>query len=107
MVEQYRLVYMTAGSREEAETIADTLVEERLAACVNVIGGMMSVYRWEGAARHDQEVVLIAKTTMARLDALTERVRDLHSYECPCIVALPVDGGNPAFLEWISDQIGK
>ncbi len=105
MVEQYRLVYMTAGSRDDAVAIADVLVEERLAACVNVIGAMTSVYRWEGAVRHDEEVVLIAKTTTARLDALTQRVRELHSYECPCIVALPVDGGDPAFLEWISDQI--
>ncbi len=105
MVEQYRLVYMTAGSRDDAVAIADVLVEERLAACVNVIGAMTSVYRWEGAVRHDEEVVLIAKTTVRCLEALTGRVKELHSYECPCIVALPLEGGNPTFFEWISRQI--
>ena len=105
MADEYSLVYMTAGSKEEAEAVADALVEERLAACVNIIGGMVSVYRWEGRVHHDEEVVLIAKTTVRCLEALTGRVKELHSYECPCIVALPLEGGNPTFFEWISRQI--
>jgi len=105
MADEYRLVYMTAGTKAGAEAIADALVEESLAACVNIIDGMMSVYRWEDRLHHGKEVVLIAKTTERRLEALTERVKELHSYECPCIVALPLKGGNPAFFDWISKQI--
>lgn len=97
-------VYMTAGSGEEARRIGGALVEERLAACVNVIDGMTSIYRWEGAIQHDAEAVLIAKTGRDRVAALTERVKALHSYDCPCIVALPLEGGNDAFLSWIAEQ---
>lgn len=105
MADEYRLVYMTAGTKAEARAIADALVEGNLAACVNIIDGMMSVYHWQGKLHHDEEVVLIAKTTERCLEALTDRVQALHSYECPCIVALPLEGGNPAFFEWISSQI--
>lgn len=105
MADEYRLVYMTAGTREEAQAIADALVEASLAACVNIIDGMMSVYRWQGKLHHDEEVVMIAKTTERCLEALIDRVKELHSYDCPCIVALPLEGGNPAFFEWISRQV--
>ena len=105
MAAEYRLVYMTAGTREEAQAIADALVEASLAACVNIIDGMMSVYRWQGKLHHDEEVVMIAKTTERCLEALIDRVKELHSYDCPCIVALPLEGGNPAFFEWISRQV--
>jgi periplasmic divalent cation tolerance protein len=105
MADEYSLVYMTAGSKEEAEAVADALVEESLAACVNIIDGMMSVYRWQGELHHDEEVVLIAKTTERCLEALTDRVKVLHSYDCPCIVAVHLEGRNPAFFEWISRQI--
>lgn len=101
-----RMLYMTAGSAEEAHRIASVLVEERLAACANIIDGMRSLYWWEGAVQDDAEVVLIAKTTAALLDTVIERVKALHSYDCPCVVALPVEGGNPAFLEWIEQQTG-
>ena len=100
-----RWVYMTAGSREEARAIGKALVTSRLAACVNIIDGMNSFYFWEGELQDDREVVLIAKTTAERLSQLTERVRAMHSYDCPCIVALPVTGGNPAFLDWIAEQV--
>lgn len=99
-----RLIYMTAGSLEEAKTLGRTLVEERLAACVNVLPGMTSIYWWQGEAQHDQEVVVIAKTRADLVDALTERVLAVHSYSCPCVVALPIDGGNPAFLQWIMEE---
>lgn len=98
-------VYMTAGSADEAGRIGEALVEEGLAACVNVIDGMKSIYRWQGAIQRDGETVLIAKTAKDRVDALTERVRSLHSYDCPCVIALPIDGGNPAFLSWVTEQV--
>ncbi len=100
------LVYMTAGDRAEAVRIGRVLVEERLAACANVLDGMTSIYRWQGEVYEDGEAVLIAKTTEAQADALTERVKALHSYDCPCVVTLPVAGGNAAFLDWIAEQTG-
>ena len=105
MATDFCFVYMTAGSGDEARRIGEALVEERLAACVNVIEGMSSIYRWQGRIQRDSEAVLIAKTGKSRLAALTERVRALHSYDCPCVVALPLVGGNDAFLAWIGEQI--
>ena len=96
--------YITVASRKEAESIAHALVEERLAACANMIEGMRSIYRWKGAVEGAQEIILIAKTRRDLLDSLTERVRALHSYECPCVVGLPVLGGNPDYLEWIASE---
>lgn len=101
---EFRLVYMTAASRDEAKKIGRALVEERLAACANVIDGMESVYWWQGRLTEDRETVLIAKTRAELLPALTERVRALHSYSVPCVVALPVLGGNPAYLGWLEAE---
>jgi periplasmic divalent cation tolerance protein len=100
----YISVYMTASSPEEADRIASALVEERLAACVNTLGGIRSVYRWDGAVQRDTEVALIAKTRAALFDALAARVRALHSYEVPCIVSWPIEAGNPAYLAWIGAE---
>jgi len=97
-----RFVYMTASGTAEARTIGRALVEERLAACVNILPGMASLYWWEGAVREDEETVFIAKTREHLVDALTERVGELHSYDCPCVVALPIVGGNPAYLAWLA-----
>ncbi len=96
--------YITVASKEEAERIARTLVEERLAASANLIEGMRSVYRWRGAIEQAAEIIVIAKTRGDLLQPLTERVRALHSYECPCVVGLPVLGGNPDYLEWIASE---
>lgn len=101
-----RLIYITTDGPEEARTIGRALVEERLAACANVIDPMVSIYRWEGEVQEGRETVLIAKTSAACVEALTERVRALHSYDCPCIVAVSVEGGNPAFLNWIDAETG-
>ena len=103
----YCLLYMTAGSAEEARRIGAALVDERLAACVNVIDGMTSIYRWEGAVRNDSETVLIAKTRRALVEDVVARVKALHSYRCPCVVALPIAGGNPAFLDCIGQETTK
>ena len=97
-------VYVTCGDKEEAKSIAGTIVTERLAACANLIPGMTSVYRWQGEIEEGEETVLILKTQASLVDRLTERVRALHSYDCPCVVALPVAGGNPAFLDWITEE---
>lgn len=101
------LIYMTAGSVEEARTVGADLVGRRLAACVNILPGMLSQYRWQGRVQTDEEAVLIAKTRSDLVDALSERVREIHSYDCPCIVALPIAGGNPAFLQWIEDETAE
>lgn len=101
-----RIVYITAGNREEAVCIGRVLVEERLAACVNILGEIESLYRWEGAVQQDKEFAFIAKTMEDKVEALAQRVAELHSYETPCIVALLVDGGSRAFLGWIGDAVG-
>jgi periplasmic divalent cation tolerance protein len=101
------LVYMTASSAEEAAHLAEALVGERLAACVNVIDGMTSWYRWNGGIANDREIVMIAKTTTGLVDALTARVKALHSYEVPCVVAIPISAGNPDFLRWIGAETGE
>jgi len=101
-----QLVYMTTADAEEARRIGRILVQERLAACVNIIAPMHSIYMWEGALQESQEVVLLAKTTRMRLAELTARVKGLHSYTCPCIVAFNIDGGYPPFLSWIAGEVG-
>lgn len=98
-------IYMTAGSREEARKIGKALVISRLAACVNILDNMNSLYMWQGKVQDDSEIVLIAKTTEDRVPQLIEKVKSLHSYECPCIVSIPVSGGNQAFLDWIAEEV--
>lgn len=97
-------IYVTAASHDEALAIGRALVEERLAACANVLGGMTSVYRWQGKLQSETEAALVLKTQASLAEAVTDRVRALHSYECPCVVVLPVVGGNPAFLDWIAQE---
>jgi len=99
-----RLIYITTDGTAEARMIGHALVEARLAACANILDPMTSVYWWDGKVQEGQETVLIAKTTAALVDTLTERVRDLHSYDCPCIVSVLIDGGNTAFLEWVTAE---
>ena len=94
-------IYMTAASKAEARNIGKALVESRLAACVNILDNMQSIYRWKEKIQEDSEVVLIAKTTEARVPRLIDKVKSLHSYDCPCIVSLPVIDGYPPFLDWI------
>ncbi len=98
------LVYITAADETEALAIGRALVEARLAAGVNVIPGARSVYRWRGAVREESEVVVIAKTSESLVERLIARVGELHSYECPCVVALPIAAGNPAYLDWIAAE---
>lgn len=97
-------VYMTASSPEEARRLGRALVDERLAACVNLFEGMTSIYSWKGQVEEGGEVAMIAKTRADLFEPLARRVRELHSYECPCIVSLPVTKGDPGFLSWIAEQ---
>jgi periplasmic divalent cation tolerance protein len=102
---EINLIYITVGNMDEARKIGRTLVEERLAACVNMIDAMASLYWWEGEIQEDREVILLAKTTGELVSPLIERVKSLHSYECPCIVSLPILEGNRAFLDWIEAEV--
>lgn len=99
-------VYVTAPSRDVALSIGRTLVEERLVACVNVLDGLTSLYWWDGKIQQDAEALFVAKTRQDLFPRVVERVRELHPYEVPCVVALPVADGNPAFLDWISAETG-
>lgn len=98
------LVYMTTENRAEAEKIGGLLVEKRLAACVNIIDGMGSIFWWEGRLDQAEETVLLAKTKESLVNELTEAVTSAHSYDCPCVLAVPVAGGNPEFIKWIQDE---
>ena len=98
-----RLVYITTKNRDEARNIGRTLVEEELAACVNIIDGMESIYRWKGKVEEAEEAILIAKTPYHNVKPLTERVKQLHSYECPCVISLTLteQEGNEEYQQWI------
>jgi Uncharacterized protein involved in tolerance to divalent cations len=98
------LVYVTAPNQAEAESLARMAVEGRLAACANILPGMRSLYWWQGRLEQAEEAVLILKTTEALVPALTEALTKAHSYDCPCVVALPIAAGNPDFLRWIEDE---
>lgn len=98
------LVYMTVETTEEAEKIASHLVEKRLAACANMIEGMKSIYWWQDKIEKSNEVVLIVKTKASLFEELTEEVKKLHSYSCPCIVSVPITDGNNDFLSWIDKE---
>ncbi len=99
-------VYVTAKDEDEAKQIARTVVSERLAACANLLGGIDSVYWWQGKLCEDHEVALILKTSAERKPGLIERIKELHSYDCPCIVCLPIADGNRDFLNWIAAETG-
>jgi periplasmic divalent cation tolerance protein len=96
---------VTTGSEEEAKQIAETLVAEMLAACVNVMPAVTSIYRWEGELQRDQEWLLIIKSRQGVLDELVRRVQALHSYDVPEIIALPVVGGSEQYLHWIVGEV--
>lgn len=96
--------YVTAGSPDEADRLARTIVAERLAACANVIPGMRSIYWWEGRLSEAAETVVLFKTTSERFEALAARVKALHGYDCPCVVALPVTAGLAPYLDWIEAE---
>lgn len=101
---QINLVYITTKDKAEAKAIGKKLVEERLAAGVNIIDNVESVYRWQGKVQEQGEAILIAKTKESLVSELIERVKSLHSYECPCVVSIPIQAGNKDFLDWIQKE---
>jgi periplasmic divalent cation tolerance protein len=99
------VVFMTASNGEEATRLADLLIGAQLAACVQILPEMESVYRWQGQVERQSEVLLIAKTTTAKFADLEREVRALHSYETPEIVAVPIVAGSSPYLEWLSASV--
>ena len=98
------VVFVTSGSEEEALKIAHALVEERLAACVNLVSPIRSIYRWEGKIWDEKECLLIIKTQTARVEDVEKKVQSLHSYSLPEIIALPIVTGSPSYLNWLKEM---
>lgn len=101
MSNQYLVVYVTTPTMEVAEQIGQALVEKQLAACANLLPGLHSIYRWQGQVCNEPEVLMIIKTSETRFSALTDLIRNLHPYEVPEIIALPIIAGSPDYLAWI------
>jgi periplasmic divalent cation tolerance protein len=98
------IIYCPIGRREEAMAIGRTLVDERLAGCINILTGMTSIYRWNDAVQEDSEVVLLVKTRTSLVPAVSDRIRQLHRYDCPAILSWELPGVNADFLQWLLDQ---
>ena len=105
MPSDVRTVLVTAPDADAAESMAGAVVAERLAACVNMVPGVVSIYRWKGEIHRDEEVLLVLKTTVARVEALRSRIVALHPYEVPEVLVLPVEQGHQPYLEWVRDQV--
>ena len=101
------VILLTGPTADEMRTIGVCLVEERLAACVNVLPGASSIYRWRDSVEQSGEALAIVKTTAARMRVLEARVRELHSYEVPEILAIETAGGSGAYMDWIRDSVTK
>lgn len=101
------LVYTLFGSPEAAELVARQLVEERLAACANILGNATSIYEWNGLLETSPEVPVLFKTTPSRRDDLMARIAELHDYEVPAILAFPVEAADAAFAKWVGGQLAK
>lgn len=104
MSSKKNLVYITAGSLEEARAIGKELVSKRLAACVNIIDKMNSIYWWDGEIQDEKEVIIIAKTRESLVTQLIDVVKSLHTYVCPCILSMEIIDGYKPFLDWIGEE---
>src|SRR5579862_3483084 len=100
-----RLIMTTAGSEEEARRIANTLVSQRLAACVSIVSKMESVYIWEGNTQESQELLVLIKTTAAAFERVRDAIKKMHSYEVPEVLSLAIDDGNAEYLDWIGKAV--
>jgi len=105
-MEEYIAVFITASSQHEAAKIAGTLVEERLAACVNIIPSIRSIYWWEGKVNDESEALMIAKTRRSMFGRLTERLRAIHSYQIPEVIGIGIVEGSGQYLAWIDEVLG-
>lgn len=100
------VVFITAPTADEASRLADALVEARLAACVQTLPEMQSVYRWQGKIERQKEVLIIVKTIASKFESLERTVREIHSYETPEIVAFPLTAGSNSYLQWLNESVG-
>jgi periplasmic divalent cation tolerance protein len=100
-------VLTTCASADAAQRLAEALVEQRLAACVNTLGGVQSTYRWQGRVEREQESLLVIKTTEARLTEIEKAIRQHSSYELPEVLAIPVEGGSAAYLDWVAESVAE
>jgi periplasmic divalent cation tolerance protein len=100
-----RIVLSTAGSGDEARKLARHLVEHQLAACVNIVPHIESIYRWQGKVESSQEWLLLIKTTAERFAAVRDAIRELHTYDLPECVALTIEDGSPDYLQWLADSV--
>ncbi len=101
------VVLVTASSRDEASRLAEAVVGERLAACVNIVGGVRSIYRWQGEICDDEETLLVIKTRRDKFAAIEQRITDLHSYDVPEVIALPIEQGAASYLDWLVSQVAE
>jgi periplasmic divalent cation tolerance protein len=104
MARDFRIVFVMAANEDESGRIAHALVEERLAACVNIVCPVRSIYRWRGAIEDASEYMLVIKTRVRNFSKLERRVRELHSYEVPEIVAIPLAAGSKPYLAWLAES---
>lgn len=101
------VLYITCENDAQAREIGQILVKERLVACVNILPAIQSLYWWNDEVQDDTETAFFAKTTKANVEKVIARVGELHSYECPCVISLPIEKGNPDYLKWIIEQTQK
>lgn len=100
-----RVVYVTVRNLVEGKAIARELITERLAGCINILPGSTSIYHWEGKVAEEEETIMICKTTAHQLSQLMTRVKELHSYECPCILSWHVDQADPGYIRWLESNV--
>jgi len=103
--DQKVVIFITTGTHEEANQLAEVLLKQRKAACINILPGVSSRFWWEGQLHSDQEILLIVKAKASLLDEIVGLVKEVHSYDVPEVIALPIIGGNPDYLEWIGKEL--
>jgi len=101
----FALIYITTSSEDESSMIGNKLVSERLVACANIVSEIKSFYWWQGNLEKDHESVLLVKSLVSKVDEIIKRVKELHSYENPCVVALPIINGSEDYLSWIKEEV--
>jgi periplasmic divalent cation tolerance protein len=103
----YSIIYITTSGSQEARKIARTLLEEKLVACANIIPRIESLYWWQGEIEEDEESLLLVKTSSKQVDTVIERVKEIHSYDIPCVVEIRIDKGSEDYLHWLEESLNK